>query len=46
MSNTLALFGGRPIRTAPFPIWPIYGREEEQALLRALRSGEWGKLSG
>ena len=46
MSNTLALFGGRPIRTAPFPIWPIYGREEEQALLRALRSGDWGTLSG
>src|SRR4051812_20469928 len=46
MSNTLALLGGTPIRTAPFPTWPIYGREEEQALLRTLHSGDWGKLSG
>jgi dTDP-4-amino-4,6-dideoxygalactose transaminase len=46
MSNTLALLGGTPVRTQPFPTWPIYGKEEEQALLRALHSGKWGKLDG
>ena len=46
MSNTLALLGGSPVRTRPFPTWPVYGKEEEQALLRALRSGKWGKLDG
>src|SRR6186997_2146839 len=46
MSNTLALLGGTPIRTKPFPTWPIFGREEEEAVLRALRSGNWGRLAG
>ncbi|HVM51235.1 MAG TPA: DegT/DnrJ/EryC1/StrS family aminotransferase [Candidatus Acidoferrum sp.] len=43
---TLALFGGEKTRTKPFPTWPIFAVEEEQALLRALRSGKWGKLNG
>lgn len=38
----LAIDGGAPVRTAPFPAWPIYGEAEEQALLGALRSGKWG----
>ncbi|MGH9397066.1 MAG: DegT/DnrJ/EryC1/StrS family aminotransferase [Terriglobia bacterium] len=38
----LALLGGRPIRTTPFPSWPAYGPEEEEALLEVLRSGSWG----
>ena len=46
MSNALALLGGTPVRTKRFPTWPIYGKEEEQALLRALHSGKWGKLDG
>ena len=46
MSNTLALLGGTPVRTRPFPTWPVYGKEEEHALLRALHSGKWGKLDG
>jgi dTDP-4-amino-4,6-dideoxygalactose transaminase len=46
MSNTLAFLGGTPIRSKPFPTWPIFGREEEDAVLRALRSGNWGRLSG
>src|ERR1017187_8126653 len=38
-----ALLGGQPVRTAPFPspAWPIYGAEEEQALLDVVRSGCW-----
>src|SRR5215218_7147033 len=46
MSNALALLGGTPVRTKPFPTWPIYGQEEERALLRTLHSGKWGKIDG
>jgi len=42
----LALFGGSPIRTRPFRSWPIFGKAEEDRLLGALRSGEWGRLDG
>jgi len=42
----LALLGGKPIRTRPFTSWPIFGKAEEKRLLRALRSGKWGKLNG
>jgi len=38
----LAIKGGPPIRTRPFPRWPEYGEEESQALLLVLRSGNWG----
>src|SRR5687768_2065329 len=44
--NKLAIHGGKPIRTAPWPAWPVFGDVEERALLRALRSGKWGKLDG
>jgi dTDP-4-amino-4,6-dideoxygalactose transaminase len=43
---TLALLGGVPCRTRPFPAWPIFGQPEEERLLRALRSGNWGRLDG
>src|SRR5512133_1359934 len=46
MTSSLALFGGPKTRTAPFPSWPIFGAAEEERLLRALRSGKWGKLHG
>lgn len=46
MPSPLALFGGSPIRTRPFPAWPVYGRAEEDRLLRVLRSGNWGRLDG
>jgi len=42
----LALFGGKPVRTRPFPTWPIFGEPEEQRLLESLRNGQWGKLDG
>jgi dTDP-4-amino-4,6-dideoxygalactose transaminase len=43
---SLALFGGTPIRTRPFPAWPVFGMAEEQRLLGVLRSGNWGRLDG
>ena len=36
----------KPIRTRPFPSWPIFGKPEEKRLLRVLRSGKWGRLHG
>src|SRR5690349_20374607 len=39
-----ALLRVEPIRRRPFPSWPIFGREEESGLLRALHSGNWGRL--
>lgn len=40
--SMLAIHGGSPVRTEPFPQWPVWGHEEEQALLDTLRSGRWG----
>lgn len=40
--DKLAIHGGTPVRTAPFPHWPVWGKEEEQALLEVLHSGRWG----
>lgn len=42
----LALFGGSPVRTRPFPAWPVFGTAEEERLLETLRSGLWGRLDG
>ena len=42
----LALLGGSPVRTRPFPSWPVFDRSEENRLLRTLRSGQWGRLDG
>lgn len=30
------------MRTKPFPSWPIFGKEEEEALTQVLRTGKWG----
>ena len=42
----LAIHGGAPVRTTPIGQWPEFGREEEELLLAALRSGKWGSLDG
>ena len=39
--NDLAINGGTPVRTRPFPSWPEYDEREEQALLGVLRSRHW-----
>lgn len=46
MRHALAISGGTPIRTRPFPAWPVFGAAEEQRLLQVLRSGKWGRLDG
>jgi dTDP-4-amino-4,6-dideoxygalactose transaminase len=42
----LALFGGTPVRSRPFTAWPVFGKVEEERLVRTLRSGRWGRLDG
>jgi dTDP-4-amino-4,6-dideoxygalactose transaminase len=46
MARTLALHGGTPVRTRPFPGWPIFDDTDEARVVHALRSGEWGRLQG
>jgi dTDP-4-amino-4,6-dideoxygalactose transaminase len=46
MSDKLALHGGAPVRSAPWPNWPIWDETDEAALLDVLRSGRWGCLAG
>ena len=46
MSETLALTGGSKVRSQPFTSWPVFDDSDEQRLVRALRSGKWGKLNG
>jgi len=38
----LALAGGTPIRTAPFPRWPDFDERERALLLEALEARSWG----
>jgi len=46
MKEQLAIDGGQPLRTAPFPQWPIFDEKEERLVLEVLHSGNWGILSG
>lgn len=45
-ASTLAIDGGTPVRTDGIGQWPVFGREEEDLLLQALRSGVWGSIDG
>jgi dTDP-4-amino-4,6-dideoxygalactose transaminase len=40
--STLAINGGVPLRTKPFPRWPVWDETEKKALLEVLQSGVWG----
>jgi dTDP-4-amino-4,6-dideoxygalactose transaminase len=46
MDGKLAIDGGQPVRTAPFPSWPVWDGREEKMLLEVLHSGKWGMLNG
>jgi len=36
--------GGKPVRTKPFPSWPVWDKTEEEALADAIRSGKWNRV--
>lgn len=42
----LAIHGVAPVRTAPFPSWPVVDESDEASILAALRSGRWGSRLG
>jgi dTDP-4-amino-4,6-dideoxygalactose transaminase len=42
----LAVNGGQPVRTDPYPLWPSYGDEEVEAAVEVLRSSRFSCLSG
>ena len=37
----LAINGAKPVRTAPFPSWPVHDEKERDAVLEVLESGKW-----
>jgi perosamine synthetase len=41
-----AILGGKPIRTQPFPGWPVRDGLEEKAIVEVVRSGKWGRGMG
>ena len=41
MSN-LALLGGTPTRTEPYPDWPVHDGRDIEAVTRVIKSGRWG----
>lgn len=43
--SKLALRGGAPVRTHPFPAWPVFGAREEELALEVLRSGQWWRYT-
>lgn len=41
-----ALLGGNPVRTRPFPHWPVTDETDREALMSVLRSGRWSRSYG
>jgi len=46
LGNALAISGGAPVRTEPFPPWPIFEDEEIEAAAAVLRSGRVNYWTG
>src|SRR5271170_1200821 len=42
MPSPLAILGGQPIRTRPFPAWPVFDDRERAQLEDVLTSSSWG----
>jgi len=38
-----AVLGGRPVRSKPFPSWPVWDADDEKAVLPVLRKGVWSR---
>jgi perosamine synthetase len=41
-----ALLGGSPVKTQPFPHWPVTDAHDQQALVDVFRSGRWSRSYG
>jgi len=42
----LALKGGTPVRTSPYPSWPVWDEKELDAVSAVVNSGRWGMAQG
>jgi hypothetical protein len=40
--SQLACLGGEPIRTAPWPVWPVHDQRDIDAVTAVIKSGRWG----
>lgn len=45
-SETLAVNGGAPVRSRPWPKWPVWDESDAAALQEVLNSGKWFSGSG
>jgi dTDP-4-amino-4,6-dideoxygalactose transaminase len=43
--NKLAINGGQPLRTAPFPAWPVHDQREVEAVTAVVESGKWFRFA-
>jgi dTDP-4-amino-4,6-dideoxygalactose transaminase len=41
-TQQLAINGGAPVRSRPFPSWPVHDEREVQAVKEVVESGNWG----
>ncbi len=41
----LAIAGGEPLRTTPFPSWPVHDEAEVEAVAEVVRSGKWFRFA-
>lgn len=39
--SKLALLGGAPLRTHPYPDWPVFDQSDIEAVTQVVRSGRW-----
>jgi perosamine synthetase len=46
VNNKPALLGGTPVRTQPFPSWPVISENDEQAWMEVFRTKRWNRLDG
>jgi hypothetical protein len=44
--SELAIHGGEPVRTAPFPLWPYFAEDEVAAVAEVMRSGRVNYWTG
>ena len=42
MSEKLAALGGSPVRTEPYPEWPVHDERDVAAVTDVVKSGRWG----
>jgi len=45
-SGKPAILGGQPVRSEPFPSWPVIAGNDERAWMDVLHSGKWNRLDG